>query len=139
MPNWKIRSAAQLRCDGYYFFFAVLRTDRLRAGAAFFARFFVVDFFFIGITGLLKVCGPARRRDTPPRNFHYANKINKCLLRAENSSAEIEFGGGVGAIKKEVPATAASGLHQYDRLIMSARLGSPATARGGVAALGWRA
>ena len=33
-----------------YFFFAVLRTDRLRAGAAFFARF-LVDFFFIAIVG----------------------------------------------------------------------------------------
>ena len=37
------------RRDDYYFFFAVLRTDRLRAGAAFFARF-LVDFFFIAIT-----------------------------------------------------------------------------------------
>jgi len=38
------------RRDDDYFFFAVLRTDRLRAGAAFFARF-LVDFFFIAIVG----------------------------------------------------------------------------------------
>src|SRR5262249_26121489 len=89
--------------------------------------------------GTPKVCGPARRRDAPPRNLHYAYKINKCLLRTENSSVAIGFGGGVGAIAKEAPATGASGLQPYDRLIMSARLGSPATARGGVVALGWRA
>src|SRR5262245_52294998 len=62
------------RRDDYYFFFAVLRTDRLRAGAAFFARF-LVDFFFIAITRLLKFVvlrsGAARRHalSTTPRRL----------------------------------------------------------------------
>src|SRR5262245_41726745 len=51
------------RRNGYYFFFAVFRTERLRAGAAFLARF-LVDFFFIGITGLLGLwyCATANQR-----------------------------------------------------------------------------
>ena len=46
-----------------YFFFAVFRTERLRAGAAFLARF-LVDFFFIAIVGLLSLwsCATANQR-----------------------------------------------------------------------------
>ena len=53
------------RRNGYYFFFAVFRTERLRAGAAFLARF-LVDFFFIAITRLLKLwsCAAAQRAAT---------------------------------------------------------------------------
>ena len=51
------------RRNGYYFFFAVFRTERLRAGAAFLARF-LVDFFFIAIMGLLSLwsCVTANQR-----------------------------------------------------------------------------
>ena len=77
------------RRDDYYFFFAVLRTERLRAGAAylvaFFARF-LVDFFFIAITGLLSLWSYAVAQVAPPRLFHYAQKINKPLPRIENSN-----------------------------------------------------
>src|SRR5262245_28780081 len=50
--------------------------------------------------GLLKLWS-SRRRDAPPRDFHYAHKINKCLLRAGNSSPKMEFAAGVGALPKE--------------------------------------
>jgi hypothetical protein len=72
----------------------------LRAGAAFLVAFFarfLVDFFFIAITGLLKfvvVCGGTR---APPRLFHYAQKINKPLPRRENSNGKMDFAGRVAA------------------------------------------
>jgi hypothetical protein len=78
------------RRDDYYFFFAVLRTDRLRAGAAFFARF-LVDFFFIAITGLLKFVVLRGSAPAPPRLVHYAQKINKPLPRSENSNGKMDF------------------------------------------------
>ena len=84
------------RRDDYYFFFAVLRTDRLRAGAAFFARF-LVDFFFIAITRLLKFVVLRGSARAPPRLSHYAQKINKSLLRTENSNGKMDFAARVAA------------------------------------------
>jgi hypothetical protein len=63
-----MRSLAPERRDDYYFFFAVLRTERLRAGAAFLVAFFarfLVDFFFIAITPeFVVVRGSAMRAAT---------------------------------------------------------------------------
>ena len=84
------------RRDDDYFFFAVLRTDRLRAGAAFFARF-LVDFFFIAITELLKFVVLRGSALAPPRLFHYAQKINKPLPRTENSNGKMDFAPPVAA------------------------------------------
>jgi hypothetical protein len=84
------------RRDDYYFFFAVLRTDRLRAGAAFFARF-LVDFFFIAITGLLRFVVLRGSAWAPPRLVHYAQKINKPLPRSKNSNGKMDFAGRVAA------------------------------------------
>jgi hypothetical protein len=92
-----MRSLAPERRDDYYFFFAVLRTDRLRAGAAFFARF-LVDFFFIAITGLLSLWSCAAAQRAPPRLVHYAQKINKPLPRIENSKGKMGFALRVAAL-----------------------------------------
>jgi hypothetical protein len=88
------------RRDDYYFFFAVLRTERLRAGAAFLVAFFarfLVDFFFIAITGLLSLWSCAAAQCAPPRLFHYAQKINKPLPRTENSNGKMDFAPRVAA------------------------------------------
>ncbi|MGH7253553.1 MAG: hypothetical protein ACREIE_07100, partial [Nitrospiraceae bacterium] len=42
-------------------------------------------------------CGPARRHQSPPRNVHYAQKINKCLLRTKNSNGKMGFAATVAA------------------------------------------
>src|SRR4029453_12816600 len=124
------------RRDDYYFFFAVLRTDRLRAGAAFFARF-LVDFFFIAITRLLSLwsCAAAHARrhalSTTPRrliNLYHGSRIptgrwaSPYALRRCWSAQHNRRG------HRTLPVVC--GLQPDDRLIMSARL------RG---ALGWRA
>ena len=83
-----------------YFFFAVFRTERLRAGAAFLVAFFarfLVDFFFIAITGLLSLWSCAAAQCAPPRLFHYAQKINKPLPRSENSNGKMDFAARVVA------------------------------------------
>jgi hypothetical protein len=95
-----MRSPAPERRDDYYFFFAVLRTERLRAGAAFLVAFFarfLVDFFFIAITRLLKFVVLRGSAWAPPRLSHYAQKINKSLLRMENSNGKMDFAARVAA------------------------------------------
>ena len=126
------------RRDDYYFFFAVLRTERLRAGAAFLVAFFarfLVDFFFIAITGLLSLwsyaAAHARRHgfSTTPRrliNLYHGARIPTGRWTSPRALRRRWSPQHNRCAHRTLPVV--SGLQPDDRLIMSARLGG-ATAR----------